>query len=439
MTLSGWGRYPVIESTKQRIPSAAAASRHLKTSESTQQIARGLGRSYGDSSLAETHLDLTNCDQFISFNADTGLLTCMAGVSFAEILRVFIPKGWFLPVTPGTQFVTVGGAIASDVHGKNHHLDGSFAQHVTELSLCLANGDIIECSPEHHRELFLATCGGMGLTGVILQASFKLKRIASSYIDETTYKTANLTETLERFEQQHDATYSVAWIDCLATGEQMGRSLLMLGEHAEHAADDAPALKASRHSKLNMPFNLPDFTLNRYSIKAFNTLYYSKVRHEVSTRLIDYAPFFYPLDAIQNWNRMYGKHGFVQYQFVIPKSAGQAGLSRIFEEIVASRRGSFLAVLKVFGPGNDHYLSFPIEGYTLALDFKIDASLFEFLERLDRIVLDFGGRLYLTKDARMSEQTFKQSYPQWEQFQSIREQFGALKTFNSLQSQRIGL
>ena len=458
MKIAGWGRYPKIESEclypnlpglVNPIVSKMFANQTLSSIQSHKDdshpqptghpefIARGMGRSYGDSSLAKHTLHTTKLDHFLTFDEQTGVLTCEAGMSFAEILRIFIPQGWFLPVTPGTQFITVGGAIASDVHGKNHHLDGSFSQHVLSFTLCLANGENVECSLNQNRELFLATCGGMGLTGVILFATFKLIPIKSAFIEETTYKTANLAETLAKFEEHDSATYSVAWIDCLAKGNQLGRSLLMLGEHAAKSAQTP--LTVAKPSKLNMPLDLPSFTLNSLSVKAFNTLYYGKVFNQHSQRITHYAPYFYPLDSIQNWNRMYGKNGFVQYQFVIPKSAGLVGLSQILSMIADSKRGSFLAVLKVFGQGNDNYLSFPEEGYTLALDFKMDSSLLAFLDRLDEVVLSYGGKLYLTKDARMSEQTFKQSYPQWETFQEIRHKYNAHKVFNSLQSIRLGL
>ncbi|WP_029408072.1 FAD-binding oxidoreductase [Thiomicrorhabdus sp. Milos-T2] len=445
MKLSGWGRYPITktQTTYATQPGLVASSIEA---EKTTQIARGLGRSYGDSSLAEHSINLSKMDDFISFNEINGQLTCAAGVSFAEILRVFVPKGWFLPVTPGTQFITVGGAIASDVHGKNHHIEGTFCEQVSSLKLCLASGEEVECSKVHHPHLFRATCGGMGLTGIILQATFTLKPIESAYIKETTIKTTNLAETLAKFEEHASATYSVAWIDCLATGKQLGRSLLMLGEHASPQKTEQTQQKppfqdsqTAKTSKFNMPFDLPSFTLNSFTVKAFNALYYGKVRQTQSERLVHYAPFFYPLDSIQNWNRMYGKNGFVQYQFVIPKSAGLKGLTEILTEIANSKRGSFLAVLKVFGKANDNYLSFPEEGYTLALDFKMDNTLLAFLDKLDEIVLHYHGKLYLTKDARMSEQMFKQSYPQWQEFQKIRYQYDAQTCFNSLQSKRLGL
>lgn len=432
----GWGRYPVIDSAIS-YPNSYSDCQGLSKQQLNTVIAQGLGRSYGDSSLSSHIVKSQQLDHFINLNPKTGLLTCQAGVSFANILQVVIAQGWFLPVTPGTQFVTVGGAIASDVHGKNHHLDGSFSDHITQLKLCLASGDIVYCSASQNRELFLATCGGMGLTGIILEATIQLIPITSSEIKETTYKTQNLAETLELFKQHHASTYSVAWIDCLATGNNLGRSLLMLGEHATEAVSNK--LTASSHSKLNMPTSLPNFTLNKFSISAFNAMYYGRVRQQESSRVVDYSPFFYPLDSIQNWNRMYGSNGFVQYQFVIPKSAGLEGLSKILTEIANSKRGSFLAVLKVFGQGNDNYLSFPTEGYTLALDFKMDSTLLSFLDKLDEIVLEYGGKLYLTKDSRMSEAVFKQSYPQWQKFQEVRQSVGAHNLFNSLQSQRLGL
>ncbi len=449
MKLSGWGRYPQIENTPLKpahtpaVQSIISAQVNSNLSRPNQPglIARGLGRSYGDSALANTLLSTQNLDHFLAFDEETGILDCASGVSFAEILKVLVPKGWFLPVTPGTQFVTVGGAIASDVHGKNHHLDGSFSAHLISFKLMIASGEIIECSAAQHRELFLATCGGMGLTGIILEASFQMIAIESAYIQETTWKTNNLAETLVLFDEFQKTTYSVAWIDCLSTGKQLGRSLLMLGEHAKKdgLADSLQADKAGKPGKLSIPIDMPTVLLNAYSVKAFNSLYYNKVRQKQTQRQVHYAPFFYPLDSIQNWNRLYGKNGFTQYQYVLPKAAGLEGMTKILSKIAESKRGSFLAVLKAFGKGNENYLSFPMEGYTLALDFKIDSTLFAFLDELDAIVLDYGGRLYLTKDARMSEATFKQSYPLWEQFQEVRHQYGAEKLFNSLQSQRLGL
>ena len=432
MELSGWGRYPRVQADvvfPQSLPDFYEAVKREHP-----LIARGLGRSYGDSSLADHVLETRFYSRFQSFDEASGQLTCNAGVSLAEILEVFVPKGWFLPVTPGTRFVTVGGAIASDVHGKNHHVDGTFGQHVTEIKMVLGKGEELTVSPTEHADLFYATCGGMGLTGIITSATIRLKPIKSSQIRESTIKAPDLEAVLNAFEENQGATYSVAWIDCLAKGKSLGRSLLMLGEHA-----DVGDLLVPEAKTLSIPFDMPTALLNHGTIQAFNTHYYNRIRQQKSTRSIGYEPFFYPLDKIAHWNRLYGKPGFTQYQFVLPKEAGLLGMQSILERIAASGRGSFLAVLKAFGEANQNLLSFPMEGYTLALDFKVDPAVFELLNQLDKLVLDFGGRLYLTKDARMTEATFKASYPNWQEFEAVRGRYHALGKFASRQSQRLGL
>ena len=432
MQLTSWGKFPYIEAKINKSTTNKTIEEQLYSSKNI--IGRGLGRSYGDSALAENIIDMNLMDHFHSFDAKKGLLTCSAGVSLDSILTTFVPKGWFLSVTPGTKFVTVGGAIASDVHGKNHHLEGSFSDHVVSIKLATVSEGIIECSRIVRPELFFATCGGMGLTGVILDATFRLKSIRSAYIDQKTIKVHNLQMALELFEEYEDTTYSVAWIDCLSTGKNLGRSLLMLGEHSETGD-----LITHKSGKLNIPLDMPPQLLNKYSIQAFNSLYYHRLLKPVTENTVHYDPFFYPLDGIHNWNRMYGKTGFTQYQFVLPKSAGLEGMTEILTKIAESKRGSFLAVLKAFGKGNENYLSFPIEGYTLALDFKLDKKLFILLDELDNIVKSFGGRVYLSKDVRMSEAMFKESYPQWHQFMSIRNEYQANNVINSLQSMRLGI
>jgi decaprenylphospho-beta-D-ribofuranose 2-oxidase len=432
--LSGWGRYPSVEARVIRPASIAKVSGEGDTYAPDGVVARGLGRSYGDSALADCVVDMTSLDYLLEFDEENGLLTCCAGVSLAEILRVFVPRGWFLPVTPGTKYVTVGGAIASDVHGKNHHIDGCFSAYIHSLKIATVSEGLLECSREQHTALFHATCGGMGLTGIIVSATLQLRPISSAYIQEVTLKTRNLEETFEQFEQHKGAHYSVAWIDCLSRGRALGRSLLMLGEHAKEGGC-VPA----KASGLNVPIDFPGFVLNPYSVRTFNTLYYHRVMRTRSERKVHYEPFFYPLDGIKNWNRMYGAKGFLQYQFVLPLEAGLAGMTEILQRIVAFRRGSFLSVLKVFGEENMNLLSFPMRGYTLALDFKFDTALPGFLNELDHMVTDFGGRIYLTKDARMSEATFKHSYPRWEEFVAVRERYAAHQRFHSLQSKRLGL
>ena len=426
--ITSWGKYPLIEANIY-----SPSKSQMLANEMQSGIARGLGRSYGDSALSENIVVSDKLNHFISFDDDTGTLQCEAGVSLEEILTNFVPKGWFLSVTPGTKFVTVGGAIASDVHGKNHHLEGSFSDHVSSLTL-ITNGKQITCSREDNTDLFHATCGGMGLTGIITEATFKLKPITSAYISQKVVKAKNLEAALVLFEQYKDVTYSVAWFDCLSTGDNLGRSLLMLAEHA-----DKGKLTPHRNGFLNMPCDMPSFLLSKYTIQAFNSVYYNKQLKEEVNNTVHYDSFFYPLDGINNWNRMYGGNGFTQYQFVIPKKSGKEGLTEILATIAESKQGSFLAVLKVFGEGNKNYLSFPMEGYTLALDFKLNDKLFSLLDRLDLIVRKYEGRLYLSKDVRMSEGMFKESYSQWEEFQAVRKKFGADELYHSLQSKRIGL
>ena len=435
MTLvQGWGRYPVIDSEVSSPTSDPSEIAGLVKQAAQPVIARGMGRSYGDSSLSALMIDCRGLKGFLSFDQETGVVRCRAGVTLSELLRNVVPKGWFLPVAPGTKFITVGGAIASDVHGKNHHVMGCFSNYVESFDLLLAEGEIVNCSRSERSDLFHATFGGMGLTGIVVEATLSLQRIRSTYIEQTTLKAENLAEALWLLESNRGATYSVAWIDCLKTGAAMGRSLLMLGEHAESGGIVYQAKRS-----VSVPFDMPALLLNRYSVGVFNALYYHRIRAKGTIQHQHYEPFFYPLDAIHHWNRLYGKRGVVQYQFVIPKAAGLDGLTAIFERIVDSRRGSFLAVLKTFGAENANLLSFPLEGYTLAVDFKMDSGLLELLNELDAMVLDHGGRLYLAKDSRMSENTFKRGYLRWEQFQEVRERYGALGKFASDQSRRIGL
>ncbi|MDF9391183.1 MULTISPECIES: FAD-binding protein [Methylococcus] len=433
MRLTGWGRKPVVEA-EVFAPYSIPDLRSRFPRARFRGIPRGNGRSYGDSALAPQVLSSRRLDRFLAFDAEAGVLRCEAGVLLADILEVFVPRGWFPHATPGTRLITVGGAIASDVHGKSHHLEGCFSRHVERFSLMLADGRVVECSRTQHADLFRATCGGMGLTGFILEASLRLKSIESAYLRETTFKAENLDHALSLFSEHAGAPYSVAWIDCLATGPRLGRSLLMTGDFI-----DDGRLQGTVKKPLSVPVDVPGFVLNRYSVAAFNALYYHRVRTARRERIVHFEPFFYPLDGIGHWNRIYGKSGFTQYQFVIPKASGAAGITAVLRRIAASRRGSFLAVLKAFGPANDNPLSFPMEGYTLALDFKLEPGLLPFLEELDRVVLEHGGRLYLTKDARMSGATFRAGYPGWEEFQDVRRKYGADAVFRSLQSERLGL
>lgn len=432
MRLHGWGRYPQVEA-QQLAPLTVSASRALIGAHGSL-LGRGMGRSYGDSALHDCVLNTRYLQHLLAFDASHGSLRCQAGATLDQLLDFLVPRGWFLPVTPGTRFVTVGGAVASDVHGKNHHLHGCFSEYVDELLLGLGDGSLLTCSRSEHAELFHATCGGMGLTGLIVEVALRLTPIRSAYVNQTTFKTANLEDALQGFESQRQRTYSVAWIDCLARGAELGRSVLMVGEHAL----DGP-LQLPRQRRLAVPLDTPAALLNHASMQAFNSLYYRRARQAEIERRVDYRRFFYPLDGIGQWNRLYGKRGFLQYQFVIPKAAGLPGMHAILRRIADSRRGSFLAVLKVFGEQNRNPLSFPLAGYSLALDFKYDSGLLALLDELDARVLEHGGRVYLSKDARMSEQTFKRSYPDWEQLQAVRARYGAQGKFISRQAQRLGL
>jgi decaprenylphospho-beta-D-ribofuranose 2-oxidase len=435
--ITNWGNYPVIEAEEISFSFDGQLEKMLPDKKNF--IARGNGRCYGDASLSKTTINTLKYDKILSFDTINGILECQSGITLDQVLDVVVPKGWFLPVTPGTKYITVGGAVASDVHGKNHHVDGSFSRHVIEMDIVLANGDKITCSPDLNADLFWATCGGMGLTGVITRVKFDLKKIETSYIRQKQIKAKNLDEVLRLFDEYKDYTYSVAWIDCLKKGENFGRSILILGEHAsindlnENQKQDP--LKLPKKKKIIFPFQLPSFILNTYTVKAFNFAYYSKNTKKEINNVVSYEPFFYPLDAILHWNRGYGKKGFVQYQFVLPLQSRQ-GLIDILNRISDKGMGSFLAVLKVFGKQDD-LISFPMEGYTLALDFPVTDSLFSFLNELDQIVLQYGGRIYLSKDARMKAQTFWESYSNAKKFQEIIKRYNPLGSVNSDQSERL--
>lgn len=440
--VSNWGNYPTID-TEVEIPFELSQIRQTLQQKKTGIIARGLGRCYGDASLGSTIIQMDKLDRFAAFDEQKGELTCEAGVSLASILTIFVPRGWFLGVTPGTKFVSIGGAIAADVHGKNHHKEGAFADHVVEIVILTADGATITCSKQEKPDLFWATCGGMGLTGVILFAKIQLRKIESAYISQEAIQAENLENLVAIIEQSSEWTYTVAWIDCFSTGKAKGRGVLMRGEHAleedlpPNRQITAPLILPAKW-KLSIPFQFPAFVLNTYSIKTFNHFFYHKQKLPMVQTIIDYDQFFYPLDHINNWNRMYGKNGFVQYQCVIPEAESLAGLSELLDEIIGAQRGSFLAVLKKFGPEKG-VLSFPCAGYTLALDFKVDPGLWAFLDRLDKIVLRYGGRLYLAKDARMSQTFFEQTYGNIDAFKKVLTEYNPQGRFCSLQAKRLGL
>ncbi|MBL4820974.1 MAG: FAD-binding oxidoreductase [Gammaproteobacteria bacterium] len=435
MEIHGWGRYPTVNADIDEPVDALSLSQLLQVQDQQQPaIPRGAGRSYGDSALAERVISSRFLDHFVKFDDAAGEIVCASGVTLEQILQISVPKGWFLPVVPGTRFVTVGGAIASDVHGKNHHLDGCFSEFVKSIGVMLASGETVQCSHTRQKNLFRATCGGMGLTGVILQATLKLSRIESAFIKQTALPAANLDEIFTLFEENAHSKYSVAWLDCLAKGKNLGRSLLYLGEHA---TDNNLELQDS--FSVSVPFHSPGFLLNKYSIGVFNSGYFNLNKRGNGDKQLHYENYFFPLDRIHHWNRLYGRKGFLQYQFVIPTETAKEGISSVLREVSNKGKGSFLTVLKKMGQQNKNFLSFPLDGYTLALDFKYEQSLLPLLDRLDEIVLAHDGKFYLAKDARMNEQTFKQAYPEWEKFMKVRNQVDPDDRFTSLQARRLGL
>jgi len=440
MKLSGWGRFPVRDCKVVSPTSDAAVSELVQTGSS---IARGNGRGYGDCALnPRLTLDMRKMNRMLAFDPAEGVLTVEAGVLLSEIIETFLPRGWFPYVTPGTKFVTVGGMIAADVHGKNHHRDGSVGRFIEWIDLVGGDGQLRRCSRNENADLFTWTISGMGLTGVVLRAALRLRPVESGWIRQTTVPARDLAEAISIFEESLHATYSVAWIDCLASGARLGRSLVMLGEHA--TLDELPeSERASRWAErpkknLSVPIDLPSGLLNRFTVGAFNSAYYWNGRRTAGTRLVDWDTYFYPLDAIGHWNRIYGARGFAQFQCALPLETSATGLRELLDAIGKAGAGSFLAVLKRFGPRGEG-ISFPMPGYTLALDIPASAGGLHLLDRLDEIALAHGGRFYLAKDSRMGASVFQQSEDRADQFRALRDAQGLSDRFVSVQSERLGL
>lgn len=441
MKLSGWGRYPILEANIHA-PRSVATLQEFVRSEPTL-IARGNGRAYGDSAINPAATVTTrHLNRMLAFDPETGQLTAEPGVLLGDIIAAFLPRGWFPIVTPGTKFVTLGGAIAADVHGKNHHKDGSFRSCVDWIDVMGASGSVSRCSRAENPMLFDYTLGGMGLTGIITQAAIRLRPVETAWICQTTHPAPNLQAAMDMFEANQGVTYSVAWIDCLAGGAGLGRSLVMFGEHARR--DDLPETHRQmpfivpKKPKLRAPFDFPSFVLNGLTVRTFNALYYQAGSRKAGQQLVDWDAYFYPLDAILEWNRIYGRRGFAQFQCVLPLDTSEAGLSALLKAISKAQAGSFLAVLKRFG-AQDSAFSFPMEGYTLALDFPINAKTLRLLTELDRITLGHGGRFYLAKDSRMSAETFAASDNRIKAFRAERKDNHWRGAFASAQSERLAL
>lgn len=415
--ISSWGRLPYAESS----PVYIYDREHIKTIIAAHRpgLPYGVGRSYGDVCLNPGGIlwMMQGLDRFIRLDDTSGRLLCEAGVLLRDIQQVAIPRGWRLPVTPGTQFVTVGGAIANDVHGKNHHAQGCFGDHVRSLSLLRTDGTHIECGPDHNPQWFAATVGGIGLTGCILTAEIQLSRTPGPWLETESIPYENLAEFFRLSDaSEADWEHTVSWIDCLSGGK--GRGLFLRGNHTQIAGESQFQKRA-----LAIPVEPPVSLVNGVSLRLFNTAYYHLGKWRAGKRVQHYLPFFYPLDSIHEWNRIYGPKGFYQYQCVLPREYGEQGIAAMLDEIAKSGMGSFLAVLKTFGQRAPvGMLSFPQPGVTLALDFPNRGERTEKLFiRLDAIVAEAKGRLYLGKDARMSRQLFEAGYPRLQDFIAYRD------------------
>ncbi|WP_426150122.1 FAD-binding oxidoreductase [Pseudomonas sp. DC3000-4b1] len=419
--LRSWGLYPDLPQTGHY-----AAWRHDLRSLAQGLVAShgsilayGAGRSYGDSPLAESGhvLAMTGLDRVMDVDWERGTFKAEAGISLGEIQRIALSHGWFLPVTPGTQYATLGGAIANDVHGKNHHVRGTFGRHVLGFGLYREGAELI-CSPSEHASLYSATIGGLGLTGIITWAHVQLMQVATAQIDTQTVRFGGLTEFFDLSrELDHQHEYSVAWVDCVAKGKNAGRGVFIVGDHASYGDRILPC-RTKRSVALTPPVSL----VNPFSLRAFNEVYWRKHPAKLTQARVGYEPFFYPLDALSHWNRIYGRKGFQQYQCVIPLGDAQQAIADILKAIADTGQGSFLAVLKRCGelpsPG---LLSFPMAGVSLALDFPQSPSLTQLFVRLDDIVRETGGRLYPAKDAHMLATDFQAAYPAWETLERLRD------------------
>jgi FAD/FMN-containing dehydrogenase len=443
MTVSGWGRYPKAESMVYRPEKIAQLGDLVRSTKAV--LARGAGKAYGDAALnADGRLvDVQRLNRMLSFDAATGILRCEAGVTMAELLSTFLSRGFFPPVTPGTRHVTLGGSIAADVHGKNHHRDSSLGKHVVSIDLLLASGEVAHCSRTENSELFAATIGGMGLTGIIVELELGLTPVESAYIVNDSVPARDIDHAIEIFEEaEQKYRLSVGWFDSLSRGKQLGRGFIQLGNFArldelDSARRQNPFAVPARFGA-SVPMDLPNIALIPLTVRVFNSFISFVLGNRRANAISSYDSFFYPLDRISNWNRIYGKRGFVQYQCVWPMAESRSGLVEVLEAIAKSRRASFLTVLKKFGP-QEGLLSFPMAGYTLALDFPVTAGLFEFLDGLDRMVMERGGRVYLAKDARMRPETFRTMYPNFKRWIEIKNATDPAWCFNSNLARRLGM
>ncbi|MCZ6678501.1 MAG: FAD-binding oxidoreductase [Candidatus Poribacteria bacterium] len=416
MTLNGWGRAAYASVIACAPEGADEVIEAIRAADNRGIIAFGGGRSYGDVALNSGGRTVLTAllNRVESFEADSGTLVCGPGLAFHDLLAEFLPRGYVVPVSPGTGFTTIGGAVANDVHGKNHDRSGSFGDHVRWIDLLLPSGEVVRISPESRPDLFAATIGGIGLTGIMLRVCFNMQRVPSNAVELREERMPDLDAFFATFERvRATATFSVGWIDALARGASLGRGILGTAELTPTGMPDR------RAKRLRVPLDFQAFAINPRVVSEFNGWYYHRVPTGARERLVPLERFFYPLDAVLDWNRVYGRRGFYQFQCVLPDAASAVGIPRLLEEISCSRSASFLAVLKTLGSEGRGYLSFPIRGYTLALDFPRRPGTEELLARLERITLDNGGRIYLAKDSRLSPLAFEAMYPKLEAFRAV--------------------
>lgn len=443
--LTGWGKTSPVMSSKLELPINSDWPAMLKALSNSGAIARGLGRSYNDAAQlgGGSFIDTTIWNHVIHFDPVNGILKIEAGASLDQIMREFTEYGFFIPVTPGTRQVTVGGAIACDIHGKNHHVDGAFSDHIISIDLATPSG-VLSISKNENPGLFNATRGGMGLTGVILNATLQLLRVETTYMKVDTNRTIDLDHTLELMENEdRNYRYSVAWIDSLSRGAKLGRSVLTRGDHASVTELDPVQRKSPLAFKpkalISAPNLFPSGLLNSITVKAFNEVWYRKSPAKEVGKIQHAASFFHPLDAVANWNRIYGPRGFIQYQFVVPFGEEEV-IRKTIETLAKNHLGSFLSVLKRFGPSNSGLISFPTEGWTLALDLPVgSARLPRLLDTLDQMVVEANGRVYLAKDSRVSKRYFRQMYPNLDRFKAVVDSVDPKRILNSDLAKRLGI
>jgi FAD/FMN-containing dehydrogenase len=432
--LAGWGRYPVL-------PGRELLGEDLETLTEHATLSRGLGRSYGDASLPPTASSVVAAtvlaDRILSFSPDSGLTRVEAGFPLWRLNRLFLPRGWFIPVTPGTHFVTIGGMVASDVHGKMHHVEGCFGEHVTQLRIRVTDGRIIECSDQVAPDLFRATIGGMGLTGHILEVEFRMKRIPSPWIVQEVEACPSFDHLLGAIQRAGKTwPFTVAWADFLDLGTHMGRGTLMVGRWAE--PHEAPAAPPRFHRPLAVPPVFPSWFLQPWMVRLFNRLNYAVTQRRAGRSIVSPETFFYPLDIARNWNHLYGRRGFTQYQCVLPVSdAGFSAHHRLLDVLRRWRAPVFLAVIKDCGAEGKGLLSFPKPGISYALDLPVDARTQTIVDAINEVVISEGGRIYLTKDAFTRAEHFRAMEPRLPAFEAVRRVWDPERRLRSAQSVRL--